>query len=171
MLRFVLIAGAFVGLLSPGAAARAQGQPAVTGGRVAAEFAGGLVAMPVGFFGGGLATRWAARRFGADEERAGSIAMVGAYTGAVLLTAVPPTLIGASARHTTGSYLAALAGSLIGGLGSFALVRLNRQHGETDRPCHLVCTISFAGILILPSAGATTGFNLSRRYAGPPRRH
>jgi hypothetical protein len=50
-------------------------------------------------------------------------------------------------------------------------VKLNHQSGDRDRPCHVVCTVSFAGIILLPAAGATTGFNLSRRYAGtPPRR-
>jgi hypothetical protein len=91
--------------------------------------------------------------------------LVGAYTIAAFATAVPPTLIGQAGRHATGSYLAALAGTAIGGLGSFALIRLNRQRGETSRPCHFICAVSFAGVILLPSVGATTGFNLSRRYA------
>ena len=31
----------------------------------AKDFEGGVIAMPIGFFGGGLASRWGARRFGA----------------------------------------------------------------------------------------------------------
>lgn len=161
-----LFAGACF-LLIPGAHAEAQrrGQPAVTGGRLLAEVGAGTAATPIGFIGGGIATRWVARRFGASDDAAGSAALVGAYTVAALATAVPPTLIGQAGRHATGSYLAALAGTAIGGLGSFALIRLNRQRGEDSRPCHLICTVSFAGVILLPSVGATTGFNLSRRYA------
>jgi len=151
-------------LLSVAARATAQqGQPAVTGGRIAAEVAAGAAAMPVGFIGGGLATRWVARRFGAGDDAASEAGLVGGYTIAALATSIPPTLIGQAGRHATGSYRAALAGTVIGGLGSFALIRLNRQTGE-PKPCRIVCAVSFAGIILLPSAGATTGFNLSRRY-------
>jgi hypothetical protein len=146
-------------------AAAQHGQPAVTGGRIAAEVASGMATMPVAFIGGGIATRWVARRFGASDDAAGSAGLVGAYTVAALATALPPTLIGQAGRHATGSYLAALAGTAVGGLGSFALIRLNRQTGDTIRPCHFVCVVSFAGVILLPSAGATTGFNLSRRYS------
>jgi hypothetical protein len=147
-----------------------RGQPSVTGGRLTAEVATGVLAMPVGFFGGGLATRWVARKLGADDEHAADIATAGAYTGAALLTALPPTLIGQAGPHATGSYLAALGGSAVGGLGSWALVRLNKKgtNGDTDRPCHVACVLSTAAIFLLPSAGATVGFNLSRRYAGRP---
>ncbi len=152
---------------APVSAAAQGGQPPVTGGLIAAEIAGGVAAMPLGFLGGGLATRWAARRFGADDETAGSAAMIGAYTTAVFVTAIPPTVIGLSGHDATGSYLAALAGSAVGGLGSFALVRLNRQSGESIRPCRVTCVLSFVGVMLLPSVGATVGFNLSRRYSHP----
>lgn len=152
-------------LVFVGANAAAQrGQPAVTGGRIAAEVAAGAAAMPVGFLGGGLASRWVARRFGAGDDVASEVGLVGGYTFAALATAAPPTLIGQAGRHATGSYLAALAGTVVGGLGSLALIRLNRQKGE-PKPCRIVCAVSFAGVILLPSAGATTGFNLSRRYA------
>jgi hypothetical protein len=151
-------------LLIPGARAAAQrGQPAVTGVRLLAEVGAGTAAMPIGFIGGGIATRWVARRFGAGDNAASSAGLVGAYTIAAFATAVPPTLIGQAGRHATGSYLAALAGTLVGGLGSFALIRLNRT--DASRPCHLICTVSFAGVILMPAVGATTGFNLSRRYS------
>jgi hypothetical protein len=160
-----LIAGG-CGFLIAGARAQAQrGQPAVTGGRLLAEVGAGALTTPISFIGGGIATRWVARKFGASEDAGSTAGLIGGYTVAALATAVPPTLIGQAGRHATGSYLAALAGTAIGGLGSFALIRLNRQRGETSRPCHLVCTVSFAGIVLLPAVGATTGFNLSRRYA------
>jgi len=145
-----------------------RGQPAVTGVRISAEVASGLVAMPIGFFGGGLATRWLAHRAGVtDDEKAGTIATVGAYTFAALATAVPPTLIGNAGPHATGSYAASLGGAVVGGLGSWALVRLNQPAGRRDQPCHVLCIASTAAIFLLPSAGATIGYNLSRRYAGP----
>jgi ABC-type transport system involved in cytochrome c biogenesis permease subunit len=160
-----LLAGG-CGLLIPGARADAQrGQPAITGGRLLAEVGTGALTTPLGFIGGGIATRWVARKFGASDDAGSTAGLIGGYTIAALATAVPPTLIGQAGRHATGSYLAALAGTAIGGLGSFALIRLNRQRGETSRPCHFVCAVSFAGIVLLPSVGATTGFNLSRRYA------
>jgi hypothetical protein len=142
-----------------------HGQPAVTGGRIAAEVVSGVAAMPVGFIGAGLASRWVARRFGAGDDAASTAGLIGAYTVAAFATAVPPTLIGQAGRHATGSYLAALAGTAVGGLGSFALIRLNRHTGDTTPPCRFVCVVSFAGVILLPSAGATTGFNLSRRYS------
>jgi hypothetical protein len=162
-----LDAGASLALLlvclSTPAAAQRRGQPAVTGGRFAAEVAAGAAALPIGFIGGGIATRWVARRFGANDDAASTAGLVGAYTIAAFATAVPPTLIGQAGRHATGSYLAALAGTAVGGLGSFALIRLNRT--DASRPCHFVCAVSFAGVILLPSVGATTGFNLSRRYS------
>jgi len=157
----------------PFSSARAQrGQPAVTGVRISAEIASGIVAMPIGFFGGGLATRWLAHRAGvSDDEKAGTIATIGAYSFAALATAVPPTLIGNAGPHATGSYAASLGGAVVGGLGSWALVRLNQPAGRRDQPCHVLCIASTAAIFLLPSVGATIGYNLSRRYAGPVPQH
>lgn len=157
-----LVALASCCFLISGTAAAQRGQPAVTGGRLLAEVGAGTAALPLGFIGGGLATRWVARKFGADDDAASSDGLVGAYTVAALATAVPPTLIGQAGRHATGSYLAALAGTVVGGLGSFALIRLNRT--DNSHPCRIVCAVNFAGVILLPSVGATTGFNLSRRY-------
>ena len=157
---------AALGLPAIGRAQR--GQPAVTGIRITAEVASGLAAMPIGFFGGGLATRWVARRVGvSDDTEAGTIATIGAYSFAALATAVPPTLIGNAAPHTTGSYVAALGGAVVGGLGSWGLVRLNQPAGRRDAPCRFTCIASTVAIFLLPSVGATLGYNLSRRWAGP----
>jgi hypothetical protein len=162
----------FVVCFLPALGAAQRAQPAVTGIRVTAEVASGLAAMPIGFFGGGLATRWVARRFGVtDDEEAGTIGTIGAYTFAAVATAVPPTLIGNAAPHTTGSYAAALGGAAIGGLGSWGLVRLNQPAGRRDAPCHFTCIASTVAIFLLPSAGATLGYNLSRRWAGPLPAH
>jgi hypothetical protein len=104
-----------------------------------------------------------ARRFGADDIAAGRAGSIGAYTSTILLTAVPPTLIGNAGRNATGSYLAALVGSALGALGSFTLVRLNHQGDNTDRRCRIVCAVSFVGVVLLPGAGAAGSYNLSRR--------
>ena len=86
---------------------RAQSDdPPLTGTKVAGEIALGAVAGPVGFVGGGLATRWVARRAGAGEEAASRAAYWGAWTGMTLATAAAPTLIG-TRGVTTGSYAAA----------------------------------------------------------------
>jgi hypothetical protein len=49
------------------------------------------------------------------------------------------------------------------GLGSALLVRLNDRTGDDPRPpCRLVCTLAATAVFVLPSVGATVGYNLSR---------
>jgi hypothetical protein len=161
-LRTAAAAGAWALALVPGLAAQ-DDTPPVTGLRLAAEVGLGVVGTPIGFVSGGLLTRWAARRLGASDQRASDAAYAGAWVGAALVTAVGPTLVGSQGR-ATGSYGAALAGTVAGGLGSYLLVRLfNRDEGD-DRPCTLLCSAAAVGVFILPGVGATVGFNLSRRY-------
>jgi hypothetical protein len=145
-------------LLSP-RSATAQQVPAPSAGRVAAQVGVGLVAMPIGFIGGGLATRWVANRFGASPDAASSAGLAGAYVSAAFATAAGPTLVGAG-PHASGSYFGALGGAVAGGAGSFALVRLNRL-GDAGG---VLRVLSFVGVVILPSAGATLGYDLTRRY-------
>lgn len=152
--------------VSLGAAAPVRAQsddPPLSGTKVAGEIALGAVAGPVGFVGGGLATRWVARRVGAGEEGASRAAYWGAWTGMALATAAPPTLIG-TRGVTTGSYAAAVGGAAAGTLGSWALVRLNLWAGAGTEPCRVRCVVSTAAVVLLPSIGATVGFNLSRKY-------
>jgi hypothetical protein len=151
-------------LAHPAAAAAQRDPPSLNAGRVAGQVATGVLGTPVGFVAGGLATRTIARSLGAGEERASSIAMVGAWTGSALLTAAGPTLVGASQPHVRGSYPAALAGAVAGGVGSWLLVRLNTRSAEDDGACHVRCVLSTVAIFTLPSIGATIGFNLSRKY-------
>jgi hypothetical protein len=152
-----LIAGATL-LLSP-RSATAQSAPAPSAGRVAAQAGVGVVAMPIGFVGGGLATRWIANRFGASSDGASDAGLAGAYVSAVFATAAGPTLVGAG-PHASGSYFGALGGAVVGGAGSFALVRLNRL-GDAGG---VLRVLSLIGVVILPSAGATLGYDLTRRY-------
>ncbi len=130
--------------------------------RVSLEVATGLVGTPIGFVGGGLLTRGIALRLGATEERASQVASGGALAGAALGAAVGPTLVG-TRGPTTGSYLAAVAGAAAGELGSALLVRLNDRGDGESGPCRVRCVMSAAAIVLLPSVGATIGFNLSRR--------
>jgi hypothetical protein len=145
-------------LLSP-RSATAQQVPAPSAGRVAAQVGVGVVAMPIGFIGGGLATRWVANRFGAPPDGASTAGLAGAYVSAAFATAAGPTLVGAG-PHGSGSYFGALGGAVVGGAGSFALVRLNRL-GDAGG---VLRVLSFVGVVILPSAGATLGYDLTRRY-------
>lgn len=162
------LALAATGALPASAAAQgaAGGDPGRALGpwRVAAQVGSGVVLTPVGFVGGGLATRWAARRLGANETRASDAAYVGAWTAAALTTAAGPSLVGARGPGS-GSYSAALAGTLVGGAASFALVRINKRlanRGDESRPCRLVCAVSGVAVFLLPSVGATVGYGLSR---------
>jgi hypothetical protein len=154
----VVATGALLMVMVCATRASAQRQVAPVGaGRAAAQIGAGALGMPIGFLGGGLATRWAAAHLGASADRASSAAVVGAYVGAAAVTAVGPTLVGGGSR-AHGSYFAALAGAAVGGAGSVLLVRLNRANDMGS----VLRVISFVGVLMLPSVGATVGYNLSR---------
>ena len=158
------LAAIALGLVLSATPALAQRSPRpLSGARVAAQVTGGALTMPLAFIGGGLATRWVAGRLGATENQASRVAYLGAWSAAALATAGVPALIGARGPGT-GSYAAALAGTLAGGIASYGLIRLNRRGDEDERrPCRLGCIVSAAGVFLLPSIGATVGFNLSRR--------
>lgn len=133
--------------------------------RVAAQVGSGVALTPVGFVGGGLATRWVARRLGAGEDRASDAAYVGAWTASGLATAAGPALVGARGPGR-GSYLSAVAGTAVGGAVSFAIVRINKRLAARDggtRPCRALCTLSGIAVFLLPSVGATVGYDMSRR--------
>lgn len=152
--------------------AAAQGEPGgdptrpLGTGRVVGQIASGVALAPVGFVAGGLTTRWVARRFGAGDDRQASLGYVGAWTGAGLATAAGPALVGARGPGT-GSYPAAIGGAAVGGLLSWAIVRLNKKAVEAHepRPCHLVCIVSTVAIATLPSIGATIAYDASRKSA------
>lgn len=138
-------------------------EPPLTTQKVVGQVVLGTAAAPVGFVVGGLTTRWVARRFGVEDDRASDIAYAGAYAGAALAAAAPPALVG-SRGVTTGSYGAAVAGAVAGQLAGWGIVRLNQLSGAGDRPCHITCVLSTVAVFVLPSVGATVGFNLSRKY-------
>jgi hypothetical protein len=153
-------AGAVILLAAIGSALDAQQRPPdVTAGRAIGQTAAGVVAMPIGFVGGGLAARWAAHRFGSSDNAASNAGLVGAYSVAALATAAGPTLVGGG-PHATGSYPAALAGTVVGGVGSVLLIRLNRAVDTGP----MLRILSGAGVVLLPAIGATVGYNWSRRY-------
>jgi hypothetical protein len=153
-----VVIGAVV-LLSPRGASAQRRVPTVGVGRAAAQIGAGVLAMPVGFLGGGLATRWVANRLGATPDRASSVALVGAYASAAFATAAGPTLVGGG-PHASGSYFGALGGAVVGGAGSVGLARLNRL-GDAGGVARV---LSLVGVVILPSVGATLGYNLTRGY-------
>jgi len=133
----------------------------VGAGRATAQVTLGSLGTIGGFVGGGLATRWVARRAGASEERASNLAYVGAWTGAALATPVAPMLLG-NHGDARGSYPAALAGTLVGGAASLGIVTAGR-HGafDCDR-CGPLRVLAAISAFVLPSVGATIAFNMSR---------
>ena len=151
-------------MLAPASAGAQRDTPPLSGGRIAAEVALGALGTPIGFIGGGVLTKRVARMAGAGDDAASRAAYVGAWTGAALATAAGPRLVGAYGS-VTGSYWAAVGGAVAGGVGSFLVVRLNdRAPDDEPRACRARCVASSAAVFLLPSIGATVGFNLSRRY-------
>jgi hypothetical protein len=144
--------------------AGAQSDPRpLAGTRVAAQVGAGVVGTPIGFLAGGMATEWVAERMGVDDPRASRVALMGGWTGAALGAATGPALVGARGPGT-GSYAAALGGALVGGAGSWLLVRVMDRTGDDPRPpCRIRCTLAAVAIFTLPSVGATIGYDASRR--------
>ena len=137
--------------------------PSLGAGRVAGQVATGLVLGPVGYVGGGLATRFVVRRLGGTEGTASAAAQKGTYAGVALATAAGPALIGARGPGH-GNYFAALGGATVGMFGTALVARLNRTPDDQPLPpCRLKCRVSAAAAFLLPSVGATVGYNLSRR--------
>ena len=145
------------------ASAQSATLPHLGAGRVAAQIGTGVLGGPIGYVGGGLATRFLVRRFGGSQGTASTAAERGAYVGIAAVTAVGPTLIGArGAGH--GLYVASLGGATVGMLGSALVARLNRTSDDRPAPpCGFTCRVSAVAAFTLPSIGATLGYNVSRR--------
>lgn len=157
-------------LLAPAALAAQQGgdgergdPDAVSTARAAAQVTLGTVGTVGGFVAGGLATRWVARRAGADDDQASRAAYVGAWTSAALVTPLAPMLLG-SQGDVHGSYPAALAGTVVGGAASLAIVAAGRHGAFGCRWCAPLRLLAGVSAFVLPSLGATIAFNQSRRY-------
>ena len=130
--------------------------------RVTAQVAAGTLTTPVAFFGVGALTKGIAQSLGASEDRASQLGYVGAWSGSALATAAVPAMIGARGPGA-GSYWAALGGTVVGGAGSWLLVRANRRGPDApERPCKALCVLTGVAVFALPSIGATVGYNLSR---------
>jgi hypothetical protein len=151
------IAAAALNAQTPGTAA--GNVSPLSSGAVAGQISTGFLGTAVGFFGGGLATRWGARRRGANVETASHAAYLGAYAGATLATAVGPAAIG-SRGNAHGSYAAAVGGAAAGGIVSALIKRLGQrgavgEHGP-------VAIVAGLAIVLMPSVGATVAYNASR---------
>ena len=145
------------------AQADAHDVPSLGAGRVVGQIASGVALGPVGYVGGGLATRFLVRRFGGSQGTASNAADKGAYVGIAAATAVGPALIGARGPGH-GNYFAALGGATVGMFGTALVARLNRTRDDQPLPpCRVKCRVSAAAAFLLPSVGATLGYNLSRR--------
>lgn len=155
--------GALLGPATLAAQGAGAGDPEPVGvGRATAQVTLGTVGTIGGFVAGGLATRWVARRAGADADRASRLAYVGAWTTAALATPVAPMLIGGQG-DVHGSYPAALAGTLAGGAASLAIVTAGRRGAFDCRWCAPVRVLAGVSAFVLPALGATIAFNESRR--------
>lgn len=162
----VALAGAVLLAVAPPALAQESTNhdvPSLGAGRVAAQVGTGLVLGPVGYVGGGLATRFLVRRLGGSQGTASGAAKKGAYVGVAAATAAGPALLGARGPGH-GNYFAALGGATVGMFGTALVARLNRTPDDQPLPpCRLKCRVSAAAAFLLPSVGATVGYNLSRR--------
>jgi hypothetical protein len=133
--------------------------PSLSAARVAAQVAGGTLVAPVAFIGSGVATKRIAQRLGVEEQRAGQMGYVGAYTGTWLATAAVPALIGGDGR-----FPAALGGSALGMLAAVGVVRVGNWRYDADRrACGPLCWTMGAVVVALPSIGATVLYDRSRR--------
>lgn len=130
---------------------------------VAGQLVLGTLATPVGFVGGGLATRWAASRLGASEDAARKAAYVGAYTGAALTTAATVEYLGRTGR-VSGSFPVTLGGAVAGELASWGIVELGRELFSDSPECNVFCSLLGASAFVMPSVGATLGHALSRDW-------
>jgi hypothetical protein len=164
--RAILALGCAVALAASPVPAQSD-KPPVSFGRALGQVGLGTLGLPLGFVAGGVTGDWIAARLNLSDDTADKVAIVGAWTGAALATAGGSTLVG-SRGSTTGSYGAAIAGAAVGGIGSYLLIRLNeRAADETDEPCRIRCIVSAIGVVLLPSIGATVGYNLSREFEEP----
>ncbi|MDF1505323.1 hypothetical protein [Roseisolibacter sp. H3M3-2] len=134
--------------------------------RVAAQVGAGALLTPVGFVTLGVLTDTFFERLGRDDATTSAISLGAAYAGGARGAAAGPALIGARGPGR-GRFVAAVVGAAAGGLASWALVRLvDRDDDDDDRPPRggrVVAAVAGAAVFLLPSVGATVGYNLSRR--------
>jgi hypothetical protein len=129
-------------------------------GGVIAQISTGVLGTATGFVGGGLTTRWAAHRLGVNDEAArGRIALVGAYSSAVVMSAVGPALI--RGKNTPNGSFAAAVGGSAAGLATAALLRRIGRKEVFGRNGPVALVIG-AAIVALPSIGATIAYNSTR---------
>jgi hypothetical protein len=130
--------------------------------RVAAQVAAGALGPPVGFLTAGILTDRVFERLGRDDPTTSRIALAAAWTGAALATGAGPALVGARGPGR-GSYPAAVGGAALGGLASWAIVRLVDRDGEhPPRGGRLGAAAAAIAVFLLPGAGATAAYNASR---------
>ena len=156
----VVLLGALIGAACPLAALGAQDAAprdvrALSPARVAAQVSAGALATPIGFIAVGVLTDTFLERIGRDDDLGSRIALGAAYVGGAL---------GAASGPARGRFVAAFGGAAAGGLASWGLVRLvDRDDGSPPRGGRIVSAIAGAAVFVLPSVGATVGYNLSRR--------
>jgi hypothetical protein len=164
MLRPLLLAGLCAALpLSPLLAQGAGDARALSPARVAAQVGAGTLGTPIGFIAVGVLTDRVFEALGRDDPTTSRLSLAAAYAGGGLGAAAGPALIGARGPGS-GRYVAAVGGAAVGGLASWAVVRLVDRDGEQPpRGGRIVSTLAGIAVAVLPSVGATIGYNMSRR--------
>lgn len=167
MLRSLLLAGACAAL--PLAPLAAQGDVAqrdvrsLGPARVALQVGAGTLGTPIGFIAVGVLTDQLFESLGRDDPTTSKLSLGAAYLGGALGAAAGPALVGARGPGS-GKYLAGVGGAAVGGLASWAIVRLvDRDGEEPPRGGRITSTLAGIAVTVLPSVGATIGYNLSRR--------
>jgi len=116
-----------------------------------------MLATPLGFVAGGLATRWVAYKIGSSDAAAERAAYVGAWTSATLAAATTPALV---ARG--GAWPQAVAGAVAGGVVAAGVVWIGRRVYRPRPRCSFSCALLGAAVFALPAGGATWAYNRSR---------
>jgi MFS family permease len=171
MLRHLLLTGARAALplsllaapLLAQDAGGARDVRALSPARTAAQVGAGTLGTPIGFIAVGVLTDKIFESMGRDDDVTSRISLGAAYAGGALGAAAGPSLIGARGPGS-GRFVAAVGGAAVGGLASWAIVRLvDRDGDEPPRGGRVGSTLAGIAVAMLPSVGATIGYNMSRR--------
>ncbi|MGZ8492097.1 MAG: hypothetical protein ACXWZS_07835 [Gemmatirosa sp.] len=167
MLRSLLLAGACAALPLSTSLAQDAGATrdvrALSPARTAAQVGAGTLGTPIGFIAVGVLTDKIFESVGRDDDLTSRLSLGAAYAGGALGAAAGPALIGARGPGS-GRFVAAVGGAAVGGLASWAIVRLVDRDGDAPpRGGRIASTLAGIAVAVLPSVGATIGYNMSRR--------
>lgn len=163
-MRRVVTALAMLGVLSGTVQAQRQGKPRLDTGRVAAEALGGAYAGIGGFMLGRYVGMEVGEMVGVDSDV--TRRRVGHFTGAAFGTLATAGFVYAvgSIGDTAGDFNATLLGTGVGLVAGAAIGRLIFPAGDTSGMSSKARWATINVLALLPSIGATVGFNSTRRF-------